>query len=72
MKLLYVAEIIRPDAHFVVLDYLVQVDAGNPQAGSDVEALIWAMPSDLDDLPMADGMHACLAESEVRRTLQLD
>ncbi len=54
LELIEVFERINEDAtgktqfHFIVLDYLCKVVAGEARAGSDVTDVAWAAPSDLE------------------------
>jgi len=40
--------------HFVLIDYLCRPAGGSLQAGSDVEAALWVVPSSLGDYALTD------------------
>lgn len=44
--------------HYIVLDYLVYWESGEPRAGDDADAVGWFAPSALDALPMAPATRA--------------
>lgn len=66
---LYVSEIMSPTFHFVLIDFWVTRVAGELCAGSDVDALAWVGSSDLAEVPLAEGMARCLADSRVRERI---
>ncbi len=68
--LIYVAEILREDHHFVILDYAATVDDGEPRAGSDAYDYRWVNASEILLLPLAPGMKRFLADTVVRETLR--
>ena len=70
--LIYVAEILGEDHHFVVLDYAAMVDAGQPTAASDASDYRWVNASEILLLPLAPGMREFLANALVRQTLHWD
>jgi 8-oxo-dGTP diphosphatase len=67
--LAHVAEVMAEEAHYVILDFLVTEPIGLAQAGSDVEALLWTGPDEWADLPLADGMRACLSDPALAASL---
>ncbi len=48
-----IAERTGPGFHYVILDFWVDVPAGDAVAGDDAAALAWADRADLDRLPLA-------------------
>ena len=68
--LLYVAELIGQDYHFVVLDYAAEVQSGELRAGSDAAAMRWYGKGDLEGLPLAEGMVQFFQHPDVVRFLE--
>jgi 8-oxo-dGTP diphosphatase len=64
-----VAERRFPEAHYVILDYWVQAETGEPVAGDDAAEVRWAGAADLDALPLVQGLSEFLAEHGVRARL---
>ncbi len=69
LKLTYVAEIIRSDFHYVVLDYTVEADVWEGTASSDADALAWVAKAQINDVSLSEGMADCLADAEVRQAI---
>lgn len=67
--LIYVAEVMAEDHHFVILDYAATVDDGSPKAASDAADYRWVSASEARYLPLAPGMQEFLASATVRHTL---
>lgn len=68
--LLYVAELIGQDYHFVVLDYAAEVRSGQLRAGSDAAAMRWYGKEDLANLLLAEGMPNFFQHPDVIRFLE--
>ncbi|HTN78378.1 MAG TPA: NUDIX hydrolase [Acidimicrobiales bacterium] len=58
-------ERIGPDHHFVILDFAVSVDDGQPVAGDDADDAQWASRDELDALELVDGLLDFLVEHGV-------
>lgn len=64
-----VAERRFPGAHYVILDYWVDLGAGEPVAGDDAAEVRWATASDLGRLALVDGLQEFLDEHGVSARL---
>lgn len=67
--LLFVAEVVGPRHHFVILDYGARVSGGEAHARSDARRLAWADPDAVETLPLTTGMAGLLADGRVREYL---
>lgn len=65
--LLYVAELIAHDFHYVLLDYAVERVSGEMCAGDDLEAVEWVDPTKVAGRGLAAAMVDCLRSAAVRR-----
>ena len=65
-QLLGWAEIVEPDAHFVILDFEVTLltDA-DPVAGDDAAEVRWVDVTDVAELPLADGLAEVLHDAGI-------
>jgi 8-oxo-dGTP diphosphatase len=65
-RLLGWAEIVEPDAHFVILDFEVTLltDA-EPVAGDDAAEVRWVDLPDVAELPLADGLAEVLHDAGI-------
>jgi len=52
--------------HFVILDYLCEVESGTAKAGSDVTDVAWAREEDLSDYSLS-----AIATRVIRRAFQM-
>ena len=64
-RLCGIAERVWGSAHFVILDYWVEVDPGAAVAGDDAADVRWAERADLDELPLVPRLAEFLAEHGV-------
>ncbi len=69
-QLIYVAELLGPSHHLVILDYAATVARGQPTVGSDARDYRWVSALEIKSLSLAPGMEAFLASPKVRSTLQ--
>lgn len=60
------------NVHYVVLDYVVSAMDENARAASDVDEVRWVGRDDWSELPLADGMMACLMNGHVRKLIGWD
>jgi 8-oxo-dGTP diphosphatase len=59
-------EVIDPDHHFVILDFMVTILGGTPAAGDDASDLSWVALDDVGSWPpVVDGLVEFLAEHGV-------
>jgi ADP-ribose pyrophosphatase YjhB (NUDIX family) len=65
--LVCVVERITEGYHYVILDYLARVVAGSLDPGSDVRAARYVDDSELDKLPLTDGLLPILARARKAR-----
>jgi 8-oxo-dGTP diphosphatase len=65
-----VAERQAPGYHYVILDYRVRADSGEPRAGDDAADVVWAGRDVLDTLPLVDGLVEFLDEHGVLAQLR--
>ncbi len=55
-------ERIDDTAHYVILDFTVRVDAGDPVAGDDAAAVRWVLLDALDSVALVPGLARFFAE----------
>lgn len=67
--LLFVAEVVGPRHHFVILDYGARVIGGELRPGSDARGADWADPWTVETLPLTTGMADLMANRDVREYL---
>lgn len=56
----------RPRYHYVLLDYLCQPLAGTARPGSDVKAVAWARPEELDAYGLSEKARSVCAKAFAR------
>ncbi|NNE74053.1 MAG: NUDIX domain-containing protein [Acidimicrobiales bacterium] len=63
-------ERIDDDHHFVIVDFEVEILAGQePRAGSDASAVEWVPLTDVLDRPLVDGLAEFLADHDIITTI---
>lgn len=64
-----IAERVFDDAHFVILDYWVQVSGGEPLAGDDAAEAAWVGRAELGTLDLVTGLRGFLDAHGVSKRL---
>lgn len=65
-----VAERVFAEAHFVILDYWVVAEAGEPVAGDDAAEVRWVSRAALEELDVVQGLRGFLDEHGVTALLR--